>query len=88
MECGAPRCLFASTCTSQAYFGVRDSLFRDANDSKGPSAEPRRQSNHPQILLRGIFRVYELQKGGAERTHSMALEDSRYRCMSLVALSL
>ncbi len=85
MECGAPRRLLAFTNKSQAYFSVRDSLFGDANKPKGLSAVPRRQSNHLQILLKGIFHVYELQKGGAERTHSMALEDSRYRCISLVA---
>ncbi len=64
---------FASTCTLQAHFSVRDSLFGDANDSKGLSAVQRRLSDHLQILVKGTFLVYDLQKGGAERTHSMAL---------------
>ncbi len=73
MECGAPRRLLVSTCTSQAYFSVRDSLFGDANDSKELFALQRRQNSHRQILLEGTFHVYELHKGGAKRTHSVAL---------------
>ncbi len=63
----AERRLLAFTYNSQAYFSIRDSFFGDANKPKGLSAVTRRQSNHLQILLKGIFHVYELQKGGAER---------------------
>ncbi len=75
---------FASICASQAYFSVRDSLFGDANDSKGLSAVQRRQNSYRHTLLKALFISTNSTKA-ARSARSMALEDSRYRWISLVA---